>query len=61
MNKKRSVPYADRPASFRWQADRDAVRLLLIAFGYPSIPPDPPQSGTRRVHKAFEDNDDEEA
>lgn len=50
------------PRSPIWIPDRDAVSMLLVAFGYPTIPPEPPQSGTRRVHKAIteQDDDDEE-
>ena len=58
MTKRRRA--TERPASFKWHANRDAVALLLAAFGYPTIPPEPPQSGSRRVHTASTENDDEE-
>ena len=59
----RAVPPAARTSTGSVRANRDAVALLLAAFGYPTIPPEPPQSGSRRVHKAITetDDDDEEA
>lgn len=58
---KRVVPQAARTAPFNVvRADRDAVSLLLTAFGYPTIPPEPPVSGTRRIHKAITEQDDDD-
>lgn len=58
---KRTIPSVARTVAFNVvRVDREAVALLLTAFGYPAIPPEPPQSGTRRVHKAIEETDDEE-
>ena len=48
------------PRSPIWIPDRDAVNRLLTAFGYPTIPPEPPQSGTRRIHKAITEQDDDD-
>lgn len=58
MTKRRRA--TERPASFKWHANRDAVALLLAAFGYPTIPPEPPQSGSRRVHKSIMETDEDE-
>lgn len=63
---KRTIPSVARTVAFNvMRVDRDAVALLLTAFGYPTIPPEPPQSGTRRVHRLIEgtteDQDAEEA
>ena len=56
----RIVPSATRTSTNGVRADRDAVALLLTAFGYPMIPPEPPVSGTRRVHKSIMETDEDE-
>lgn len=60
---RRSVPPAKGAREFAgkpWTANRDAVNLLLAALSYPTIPPEPPISGKRRVHRILEDLDDDE-
>ena len=55
---RRAVPAVNRGAGKPWAADPDAVNLLLIAFGYPTIPPAPRRPG--KVHHALETDDDDD-